>query len=311
VGKKIENIVIVGAGMMGRGIAQVFSSCEGLQITLYDVNSADVLGGIKASLEQLQGQGILTAEEASARLSRIAFTTDFDAECFAAADLVVECVFEDMEIKQNLFAQLEGKCKADAIFATNTSVMSPTEISAKLKHRERLVGTHFWNPAHLIPLVEVVRSDFTSEPVIDATMRLLEACGKKPVYCKKDVPGFVANRLQHALWREAFYMVQEGIADAQTVDDACKYGPGLRWPVLGPMENSDMVGIQLTYNIHDYILKHLADNHEPSPLLQEMLGRDELGFKSGKGWQEWTPEQVEASNNNLREYLINHVASEK
>jgi 3-hydroxybutyryl-CoA dehydrogenase len=122
------------------------------------------------------------------------------------------------------------------------------------------------------------------------------------------VPGFVANRLQHALWREAFHMVQEGIADAKTVDDACKYGPGLRWPVMGPMENSDLVGIDLTFNIHNYLLKHLADNHEPSPCLKEMLDKGCMGFKSGKGWQEWTREEVEVENNRLREYLIDSLA---
>jgi 3-hydroxybutyryl-CoA dehydrogenase len=118
------------------------------------------------------------------------------------------------------------------------------------------------------------------------------------------VPGFVANRLQHALWREAIYMVENGIADAKTVDYACKYGPGLRWPQLGPMENSDMVGIELTYNIHQYILKSLADNHEPSYLLKEMLDRGELGMKSGKGWQEWTPEQIADVSAGLRKYLV-------
>ena len=174
-----------------------------------------------------------------------------------------------------------------------------------------MVGAHFWNPGHLIPLVEVIKSDVTEEWVIEETMELMTVCGKKPVYCKKDVPGFVANRLQHALWREAFYMVENGIADAKTVDDACKYGPGLRWPVMGPMENSDLVSIQLSKNIHDYILPHLADNHEPSKCLAEMLERGDNGFKTGKGWQEWTPEEILASNTGLREYLIDYIAKQK
>jgi len=216
-----------------------------------------------------------------------------------------------MEEKQNLFSDIERYCRNDCILATNTSVMSPTEISSKCIHRDRVVGAHFWNPGHLIPLVEVVKSDYTSEEVMQATMKLLERVGKRPIYCKKDVPGFVANRLQHALWREAFFMVENGIADPKTVDEACKYGPGLRWPYLGPMENSDMVSIQLTKNIHDYILPHLADNHEPSKCLGEMLAGGDNGFKTGKGWQEWTPEQIAASGAGLREYLIDCNAKQK
>lgn len=298
----IQNILIVGAGMMGKGIAEVFSTNPTLRVTLYDPNATDVLPAIQSELEQFESRGLIG--DASARMERIDFTANPDDPRFGEADFVVECVFEDMAIKQDLFAELEKKCRPDAIFATNTSVMSPTEISAKCRHKERLVGTHFWNPAFLIPLVEVVKTASTSESAAEATLNLLTSCGKRAILCQKDVPGFVANRLQHALWREAFFMVQEGIADAKTVDDACKYGPGLRWPAFGPMENSDMVGIPLTHSIHDYILKHLADSHEPSPLLKEMLGRGETGFKSGKGWREWTPEQARESAANLREYLI-------
>lgn len=240
-------------------------------------------------------------------LSRIQFVSDLK-EATKDADFIIECAPEVMEVKQGLFAEIENYCSKTAILATNTSVMSVTEIASKCKNKERVVGAHFWNPGHLIPLVEVVKTEAASEEAIDATMKVLSDCGKKPILCQKDVPGFVANRLQHALWREAFHMVEAGIADAATVDEACKYGPGLRWPILGPMENSDMVGIQLSYNIHDYILKHLADNHEPSPLLSEMLEKGDLGFKTGKGWQEWTPEQIQSSGDGLREYLIDSLA---
>lgn len=307
----IKKVVVIGAGMMGNALAQVFASNPELDVVLRTRSlKPDRYEAIEQNLDIMIARGAATEEEKKAIVSRIRFETDLKtATC--DADFIIECAPEVMEIKQDLFAELEGYCREDAIFATNTSVMSPTEISQKCKHKERVVGAHFWNPGHLIPLVEVVKSDYTSEEVMDATMKLLTDCGKKPIYCKRDVPGFVANRLQHALWREAFYMVQEGIADAKTVDDACKYGPGLRWPQLGPMENSDMVSIQLSYNIHDYILKHLADNHEPSPCLQEMLDRGDNGFKTGKGWQEWTPEQIEASNTGLREYLIDCIAKNK
>lgn len=304
----IKNVVVVGAGMMGNSLAQVFAADPELKVKLKTRSlKDDRWGPIISNLDIMVARGAATEEEKERILSSIQFVTD-DQDAYADADFIIECYPEVMETKQNLFAHIEKFCRKDCILATNTSVMSPTEISENCKCRERVVGAHFWNPGHLIPLVEVVKSDFTSEEVMQATMTLLERVGKKPIYCKKDVPGFVANRLQHALWREAIYMVQEGIADPKTVDDACKYGPGLRWPVMGPMENSDLVGIQLTYNIHNYILKSLADNQQPSYLLQDMLSRGELGMKSGKGWLKWTPEEVAETNKNLREYLIDYNA---
>ena len=299
---KISNVAVIGAGMMGKMIAFVFSSR--FSVGVYDVVETDLIGQIREIAGELVAKGALTAEELETRLSRIRFISQMDDEAVSSADMVIEAVFEDMALKQKTFSQLEDICREDCIFCTNTSVMSPSEISVGLRHRGRFAATHFWNPAHLIPLVEVVMSDATSPETAQTIMDVLESVGKKPVLCKKDVPGFVANRLQHALWREAIYMVENGIADPKTVDDACKYGPGLRWPVLGPMENSDMVGIELTLNIHDYVLKSLADNHEPSYLLREMLERGDLGMKSGKGWHEWTPEQVEQISAGLREYLI-------
>ena len=182
--------------------------------------------------------------------------------------------------------------------------MSPSEISRDLKHRERFVGTHFWNPGHLIPLVEVVKSDASSDEVAQTVMEVLSSAGKEPVLCKKDVPGFIANRMQHALWREAISIVERGIADAATVDKAVKYSFGLRLPQLGPMENADMVGTDLTYNIHDYILKDLEDSHEPSPLLKQLRDEGKIGFKTGEGFQKWTPEQVKASSDALNDYLV-------
>ncbi len=301
---EIKNILICGAGMMGKNIAFVFASNPNFQVGVYDLYPTDVEAGIRTNTKQLLDKGVLTEEELADRLSRISFTTDIDSELVSGADFVIEAVFEDMQVKRETFAKLEARCRPETIFCTNSSVMSPSEISRDLQYRERFVGTHFWNPGHLIPLVEVIKSDASSDDVAQTVMEVLASVGKEPVLCKKDVPGFIANRMQHALWREAISIVERGIADAATVDKAVKYSFGLRLPQLAPMENADMVGTDLTYNIHDYILKDLEDSHEPSPLLKQLRDEGKLGFKTGEGFQTWTAEETAASNAALNEYLI-------
>lgn len=179
-----------------------------------------------------------------------------------------------------------------------------------LQNHQRRGAIHFWNPGFLIPLVEVVKTEATSDEVAETVMDILTRAGKKPVLCKKDVPGFIANRMQHALWREAISIVERGIADAKTVDDACKYSFCLRLPYLPPLVNSDMVGTQLTYNIHDYVLKDLEDSHAPSPLLKEMIEEGKMGFRAetinGRktGFMSYTEEEIAEINGGLNEYLI-------
>jgi len=305
--KAIKNVLICGGGMMGKGIAHVLSACEDLKITIYDMQDSPFEEGLKATFKQLVDKDILSQEEVEKRVVRVNFTTDLENDAIKAADLVIECVFERLDIKQNIFAELEKRCSVDTIFCTNTSVISPTEISANLIYKERLVGTHFWNPAFLIPLVEVIKSKDTKDEVADTVMEFLRKVGKKPVLCQKDVPGFIANRMQHALWREAIYIVEQGIADAATVDEAVRNSFGLRLPQLGPLENVDMVGMDLTYNIHSYIFKDLCRDTEPSPILKSKLENGDLGFKTGRGFQEWTPEAIEKSKNDLNEYLIKMI----
>ncbi len=302
----IKNVAVIGNGLMGNAISIVFASHKDITVKVKAVEWVEnMYGKMEEDFAVMIEKGLYTKQESEEILSRITFYKE-DADVYTDADFVIECVPEVMSLKQDVLSNVENYCSDTCIIATNTSVMSVTEIAEKCKNKTRVVGAHFWNPGHLIPLVEVVKTESTSEDVIEKTMELLRKVGKKPICCKKDVPGFVANRLQHAMWREAFYMVENGIADAQTVDEACKFGPGLRWPVLGPMENSDLVSIELSYNIHDYILKHLADNHEPSKCLKEMLDEGKNGFKTLSGWQNWTQDEVTKISTNLKEYLINY-----
>lgn len=311
--KAIHKFLVCGGGMMGSAIAQILAAMDDAEVTVYDVFPVDIAAKVRNNMKLLVEKEIVTEEEVNKIISKISFTQDIHSEGVKNAQLVVECVLEDMEMKQNLFAQLEDIVAEDTIFCTNTSVMSPTEISAKCRCKERLCGTHFWNPAFLIPLVEVVKTPETSDEVAQTVMDILTKAGKKPVLCKKDVPGFIANRMQHALWREAISIVENGIADAKTVDDACKYSFGLRLPYLPPLVNSDMVSTQLTYNIHSYVLKDLEDSHEASPLLSKMLEEGKNGFraeaKNGihEGFMSYTDEEIKQINEGLNEYLIKMI----
>ncbi len=293
--------------MMGKGIAMVMSALDDHKVTLFDIEDNGALNAIRESFNQLKDKGVITEQEIEERMSRISFTTDKFHKGLVEATVVIECVFEDMKLKQETFAELEKICNQDCIFCTNTSVMSPTEISKDLKYKHRFVGTHFWNPAFLIPLVEVVKTENTHDGAAEHVMKLLKRAGKKPVLCKKDVPGFIANRMQHALWREAISIVENGIADAETVDEAVKNSFGLRLPQLPPLENADMVSLELTYNIHDYILPHLEDSHRPSPLLKGMMEKGDNGYKSGKGFFERSPEEIKKQKDDLVDYLIKMI----
>ncbi len=307
----LTKFVVCGSGMMGSALAQILASVDGAEVKILRSSNrgADPRDKVRANMKQLVEKGVVTPEYVDEIVSKISIV--YEDKDVADGELFIECVPEEMELKQDLFARLEKTISEKAILCTNTSVMSPTEIASKCVHKERVVGTHFWNPAFLIPLVEVVRTEANTDEVIDTVMAVMKEAGKQPCLCKKDVPGFIANRMQHALWREAIAIVNDGIADAETVDLACKTSFGLRLPYLPPLVNSDMVGTQLTWNIHSYVLKYLADNHEPSPILKEMLDKGELGFKAEPdangvrtGFMSYTQEQIDEINSGLNEYLI-------
>jgi len=216
---------------------------------------------------------------------------------------VVEAVLENLTLKQKLFAEIERHVRPDTILASNTSVIPITAILGDLSKRERALGTHWWNPPYLVPLVEVIETQWTSPQVIAWTMDLHAAAGKKPAHVKKDVPGFIGNRLQHALWREAISLVENGICDAATVDAVIKASFGRRLAVLGPLENADMVGTDLTLAIHDTVLPAIENRPGSSPYLQELVANGKLGFKSGEGFRTWSAEQQAALRTKVMQHL--------
>ena len=307
-----EQVSLIGAGLMGHGIAQIFA-LHGHPVVLYDLKQ-DFLDAalvhVKDNLNLMAERGIVAADAADKALANIKTTLSFE-EAAAHADFVIEAVSEKMSLKQDIFSKLDALCRPETVLASNTSVMSITEIASTSKNRGRIVGTHFWNPPYLIPLVEVVQGAETTLETVDFTMTLLKKVGKHPIHCRKDVPGFVANRMQHALWREALYIVEQGIADAATVDEAVRLSFGMRLPQLGPLENADMVGIDLTWSIHEYILKHLCSDTQPSPVIRQCIEEGKLGFKTGQGLQNWDAESIQRSRRGLQQYLFDVTARNK
>jgi 3-hydroxybutyryl-CoA dehydrogenase len=265
---------------------------------------------VRANLARMAEYGLVEGADIPAIVERIEVTGELATAC-SGADIIIEAVSENLPLKQNLFAELDRMSEETAILCSNTSVMSITQIGQKAARRHRILGMHFWNPPHLIPLVEVTRTGFTAPECMDAVCNLLAKVGKTPVRVLKDVPGFIACRMQHALWREAFALIDEGICDPETVDIAIANSFGLRLPVLGPVVNADLVGLDLTLAIHDYVLPHLNASATPSSTLRERVERGELGFKTGRGFLEWTEESAAAVRNHLTTYLLETLARAK
>jgi 3-hydroxybutyryl-CoA dehydrogenase len=293
-------VAIIGAGLMGCGLAQVF--VEALHSVRITDPSAEALASVKPRmLSTLQSLGL--PQDSVTRV----FPVPSVEEAVEKADLVIEAAPEKLALKQDLFAQIEAAAPRDAILASNTSVIPITSVMAKVKHKERALGTHWWNPPYLVPLVEVIQTEQTSIDIVQRVMSLLHDAGKVPVHVKKDVPGFIGNRMQAALWREAISLVENGVCDAETVDLVVKNSFGLRLAVLGPLENSDLVGTDLTLDIHNQVLASLEDSHQPSPYLVSLVERGKLGFKTGEGFKRWDEAGKAALRKKVMEHLKSHL----
>jgi len=289
-------IAVIGAGLMGHGIAQVFA-LAGHDVRIHDSVMASLDTATSRILANLRDLG--DDESAVQRVHPMLQL----AAAVREADYVVEAVLEDLPLKQKLFAEIEKHAPSHAILASNTSVIPITKIMEGLRDRSRALGTHWWNPPYLVPLVEVIGTEWTAPAAIEWTIALHKAAGKMPVHVKKDVPGFVGNRLQHALWREAISLVEHGICDAETVDTVIKASFGRRLAVLGPLENADLVGTDLTLAIHRTVLPDIESSPAPSPYLGSLVAQGKLGFKSGEGFRKWSGEQQAA----LRTKVLQHL----
>jgi len=291
-----DPVAVIGAGLMGAGIAQVFARA-GHPVRLFDLDVEALERAPGRIRDQLAaaGQDPSVAERVRPSGSL--------AAAAGGASLVIECICEDLASKRALFAEVEPLVAPDAVLASNTSVIPIGQIMRGLARPQRALGTHWWNPPHLVPLVEVIGTDRTAQAVVAGMIALLGAIGKVPVHVRRDIPGFIGNRLQHALWREAIALVADGVCDAATIDLVVKNSFGTRLGILGPMENADLIGLDLTLAVHGTLFPDLARDTAPNRLLEAMVADRRLGMKTGSGFLDWPIAEQERVRSSLVDRL--------
>jgi len=306
----MEKPGIIGCGTMGHSIA-LAAAWAGLPVTLHGLDSSETENAQSAILDKLKmlsRNGLFNPDTIELIKSRITVTQSID-EIASVSSFIIETIPENINLKKNLFQYLDKICSADIILATNTSGLSPTMIASDTLNPQRTVACHFWNPPHLVPLVEVIRGEKTSDQTVKRALDLLIFMNKKPIQVKKEVPGFVGNRLQFALFREAQYILEQGIASKEDIDAAVTYGIGRRLPVTGPFISADMGGLDVFSAIADYLFSDLSNANSSPSGLKKLVSDKKFGAKTGEGYYKWDQPFLEEMNQKREKELIHFLKS--
>ncbi len=291
----IKKVAVIGTGTMGPGIAQVLAQHE-IEVRIFDIDpeqlkkARETLG---ANLNLMEQAGMLSDTGAADARNRIQNATSL-TDAVRDADLVIEVIPEVMDLKTRLLSELDEICGPDTILASNTSGLSITKMAQATRRPEKVVGMHWWNPPIIIPVIEIVKGESTGEDVLQTIDNLIRKIGKVPVLVKKDVPGFLGNRLQYALMREAIALLNEGVASAEDIDTMIKAGIGFKFPVMGPLETIDMAGLDIYYRVSQYLNKDLDKSDGAAPIVAKMVEQGDLGLKSGKGFYDYSNQDIKA-----------------
>lgn len=302
------NIAIIGAGTMGHSIA-LSAAWSGQSVSIFGMDARDLetaQKGFETKLRLMADNELIDYEQAKGIAGRVAFTSSLE-KAVENAEFIIEAVPENIGLKHQIYQQLEGLISNKIIIASNSSGLMPTALAEGMKHPERFVLTHFWNPAHLIPLVEIVGGEKTNEQTLQQTKALIEQMNKQAVLLKKELPGFIGNRLQFALFREAQALLDAGVASKEDIDAAVTYSIGRRLPVTGPLQTADLGGLDIFYAISEYLFEDLSTEQKPGHTLSELAKSGKLGTKTGSGFYEWPEAQSRAVQAEREEALIHFL----
>ena len=301
----IEKITIIGSGVMGSSIAQSFA-VSGYSVIVNDISEeflAEARNRIIENLSILGDEGELNEDKVQCTLANISYTVHLE-EAVHEADFIIEAIPEKIELKWELYQKLEALMKQDAIVASNTSTFPISRLMEKASFADRMMITHFFNPAHIVPLVEIVQHRETKSEITEEVVSLIRSIGKSPILLKKEISGFIANRLQTALMREAFYLLKEGVASARDIDTAITAGPGFRWAFTGPIEIADFGGLDTWQSVFENVAPDLDQSTGAPEIIRELVWENRLGAKTGQGIYSYDEYSVSEKLNERDRHLI-------
>lgn len=308
----MENITIIGSGTMGHSIA-LSLAWGGLSAKVYCINNKaakDAEQEVKKKLKTMTAHQVITDIDEESIFKYIQFTTNLE-DALSGTSFIIEAITENLNLKRKLFDDISGYLNEDTVLASNTSGFLPSELSQNYKYPEQFAVAHFWNPAHLIPLVEIVPSVKTSEKTVQRIKILLEKINKKPIVLKKEITGFIGNRLQYAMFREAQYLLDNGYADKEDIDASVTHSIGRRYPVTGPLMTADMGGLDVFSAISDYLFKELSSQKQSGETISNLVNQGKFGIKNGEGFYEWNQEFSERVNRERDRVLLNFLEQDK
>lgn len=281
----MKKITIIGSGLMGHGIGQLYAT-YGKKVVMYDINDQSLKTCrtmIENSLTVMVNQGIVDQQQMSQILNNISYSKNLN-DSLKDADMVVEVIPEVLELKHQMYQDIEAVVSKDTIITSNTSSIPLTELVSHVKHPDRFFITHFFAPAQLIPLVEIIKLETSREDLLHTLESILNECQKSPIVLKKEVPGFIANRIQMAILRECFWLIENDVATAADIDTVMKDSLGFRYAFLGPLEGQDIAGLNTPYYVTSKLFPEISDEKKPPKFLKEMIDNNQLGIRTGQGF---------------------------